>query len=406
MRESSWLVGTLDGVAELNRRSLRLKPSNDAYRRAVARLTWEALSDTDSIAGRTETSHPRHDADSSRVLRVCGCVMCLEGGGVLASVNSESLTARELQRARRTGELRLSHRMLTALPPEICQLANLQTLDLSGNKLTVLPPEIGQLANLQILHLIGNELKVLPPEIGQLADLQVLDLSGNKLTELPPEIGQLADLEALWLNGNKLKVLPPEIGQLAYLETLWLNGNELTALPPEIGQLAYLETLNLDNNKLTTLPPQIGRLLIKGLSLSLHDNPMRGRIRKLSGRALGVYLRRLDPIGRQTATFDGWSSEDWRILIITIFGSFAANIVTLLFGGLAVVFLRGSKIGTLNGVIITAFLSLLAASLVGYSRSVPHGLRRSLFFRIIILLAGFVIFEIALIWVGKASGIK
>ncbi|MGH1492080.1 MAG: COR domain-containing protein, partial [Acidimicrobiales bacterium] len=54
---------------------------------------------------------------------------------------------------------------LTALPPEITQLTNLQTLYLNGNGLTALPPEIGQLTNLQTLSLIGNPLTEPPLEV-------------------------------------------------------------------------------------------------------------------------------------------------------------------------------------------------------------------------------------------------
>jgi Leucine Rich repeats (2 copies)/Leucine Rich Repeat len=160
---------------------------------------------------------------------------------------------------------------------------------------------------------------------------------------LPPEIGQLIDLQTLDLSGNPLTALPPEIGQLTSLWGLDLSGNPLTALPPEIGRLTSLRDLWLDNNQLTTLPPELGRPLALGLRLSLDDNPLRGRIRKLSGRALGAYLRSLDSTGHQAATFDCWSSEDWRMLMITVGGSFAANIVTLLFVGLAVVFVHMSK---------------------------------------------------------------
>src|SRR4051812_44227978 len=75
-------------------------------------------------------------------------------------------------------------------------------------------------------------LTALPPEIGQLAQLRGLDLDGNQLTALPPEIGQLTQLQGLYLRGNQLKMLPSEIGQLTQLRKLDFNGNQLTALPP------------------------------------------------------------------------------------------------------------------------------------------------------------------------------
>ena len=105
----------------------------------------------------------------------------------------------------------LSSNQLTALPPEIAQLTQLQSLDLSSNQLTALPPQIGQLTQLQSLDLAGNQLTALPPEIVQLTQLQSLNLWNNQLTALPPKIGQLTQLRSLNLQGNKLTALPPEV---------------------------------------------------------------------------------------------------------------------------------------------------------------------------------------------------
>ena len=49
--------------------------------------------------------------------------------------------------------LDLSDLDLTLLPPELCQLSNLQMLDLSKNQLTHVPIELCQLFNLQQLYL-------------------------------------------------------------------------------------------------------------------------------------------------------------------------------------------------------------------------------------------------------------
>jgi Leucine Rich Repeat (LRR) protein len=252
--------------------------------------------------------------------------------------------------------------------------------------------------------LTGRELTALPCEIGQLTDLRTLWLDNNQLTALPPEIGQLIDLQLLWLDNNQLTALVPEIVQLTSLQTLSLSGNQLTALPPEIGQFADLQTLWLDNNQLTTLPPGLGVLLGQGLSLYLGGNPLRGRIRKLSERALGVYLRSLDPTGGQAGRFGRWSSEDWRMLIITIAGSFAANVATLLFVGLTLVFVHKFKHGIASDLISTGYVLFFVATVI-FARRTPRS-RHLLGYRIFLLFLWLTALEVALIWVGIVSGIK
>jgi internalin A len=170
-------------------------------------------------------------------------------------------------------KLDLSFKGLTTLPPEIGQLANLQTLYLYNNQLSSLPPEFGQLTNLQTLQLNRNQLSSLPPEIGQLTNLQTLYLGSNQLSSLPPEFGQLTNLQTLQLNRNQLSSLPPEFGQLTNLQTLQLNRNQLSSLPHEIVQLTNLQTLDLDGNQLSSLPKEIG-LLSKLKSLGLRNNEL------------------------------------------------------------------------------------------------------------------------------------
>jgi len=157
--------------------------------------------------------------------------------------------------------LDLSWNGLSDLPTEIGQLANLTTLNLSRNLLSDLPAEIGQLANLTTLNLRWNRLSDLPAEIGQLTNLTMLDLSENQLSDLPAEIGQLTNLTTLDLGENQLSDLPAEIGQLANLTTLDLGENQLSDLPAEIGQLVNLTTLNLRWNRLSDLPAEIGQLV-------------------------------------------------------------------------------------------------------------------------------------------------
>jgi Leucine-rich repeat (LRR) protein len=179
--------------------------------------------------------------------------------------------------------LGLDHNALSGpLPPELGQLANLETLLLNFNALSgPLPPELGQLANLQMFVMRDNQLSgPLPPELGQMADLRVFFLSYNALSgPLPPELGQLAHLSYLNLSNNQISgPLPPELGQMANLGGLVLDHNQLSGpLPPELGQL-NLQTLDLASNQLSgALPPELGQLT--NLSyLNLSNNQLSGRI--------------------------------------------------------------------------------------------------------------------------------
>ena len=88
----------------------------------------------------------------------------------------------EFQEIKRTGRCDLSNRELTALPPEIAQLTNLEALALDGNQLTALAPEIGQLTSLRRLGLDGNQLTALPRELADLLSGGLeLGLAGNPL---------------------------------------------------------------------------------------------------------------------------------------------------------------------------------------------------------------------------------
>ena len=143
----------------------------------------------------------------------------------------------------------------------ICGGGSVTQLILFNNQLSgAIPPELGNLASLQTLSLNSNQLSgAIPPELGNLANLQILDLDSNQLSgAIPPELGGLANLRTLILNNNQLSgTIPPELGGLASLQTLGLSDNQLSgAIPPELGGLASLQDLLLSDNPLTGALPQ------------------------------------------------------------------------------------------------------------------------------------------------------
>ncbi len=161
----------------------------------------------------------------------------------------------------------VSHGLSGPIPPELGDLANLESLYLWGNELTgSIPPQLGNLSNLDTLVVYANSLTgAIPPELGDLSNLVLLNLSSNPLTgTIPPELGNLSNLEVLWLNGNSLLTgtIPPELGNLRNLRLLALRYSSLTGtIPPELGDLRNLTFLSLSANRLTgSIPAELGDL--------------------------------------------------------------------------------------------------------------------------------------------------
>ena len=154
-----------------------------------------------------------------------------------------------------------------ALPPELGNLRNLQTLFLTLNEGVTgpIPPELGNLEQIWLLFLNHNSLSgSIPSELGNLEQLQSLHLAGNSLTgPIPSELGDLEILQHLNLWNNGLSgSIPSELGNLEYLKNLWLFDNSLTGpIPPELGNIEHLRRLRLQNNSLSeSIPPELGDL--------------------------------------------------------------------------------------------------------------------------------------------------
>ncbi|CBN74748.1 LRR-GTPase of the ROCO family, putative pseudogene [Ectocarpus siliculosus] len=189
----------------------------------------------------------------------------------------------------RVVKLELDTNNLSAIPPELGNLAALQTLNLGWNQLSGhIPPELGKLGALKTLELSANKLDGhIPPELGKLGALKTLELSANKLDGTIPEaLGKLTALQGLYLHRNKLSGnIPPELGDLRQVQKLWLNHNHLTGhIPPQLGQLGALKTLDLSMNKLDgNIPPEL-RDLRQLQWLWLSNNHLTGPIPPALGK--------------------------------------------------------------------------------------------------------------------------
>jgi hypothetical protein len=113
--------------------------------------------------------------------------------------------AAAVEAARTSGVLNLSSLGLTAVPPAILAAApRIHRLDLSHNELSALPPEIGALRNLEHLWVNDNPLEGLPDEIEGCVSLRVVDLRDTLVAALPGAVGRLPALVELSLTNTRL----------------------------------------------------------------------------------------------------------------------------------------------------------------------------------------------------------
>ena len=167
----------------------------------------------------------------------------------------------------------------SSLPDFVCQLTNLQTVNLSSNGLTESHIRVlFQLPQVGVLNLSRNQFKVLPGEIGCLQELYDLDISYNHLETLPSQIGECAMLARLDVSHNHILALPFPLARCPLTQLIHAE-NPLTSLPAKARSdakaiWAYLKQ-SLDNptEKWTRLrlmvvgPENIGKTrLIKRLS--------------------------------------------------------------------------------------------------------------------------------------------
>lgn len=205
---------------------------------------------------------------------------------------------------------------LAELADSVCELTELERLDVGHNQLAALP-ELP--ACLRELYVHDNRLARLPA----LPRLSVLDANRNRLVEVPA----LRDLRFAYLADNRLTAPPATSGvrylnvgdnplgvlacddpaieelraehaqltalaieRLTGLRELSLRGNRLTAVPPSLAALRQLRVLDLRGNELDHLPD--GLLDLPLAKLDLRWNPLRSPpswLDELSRRGCLVY---------------------------------------------------------------------------------------------------------------------
>ncbi|XP_077578700.1 DISP complex protein LRCH3 isoform X2 [Stigmatopora nigra] len=176
---------------------------------------------------------------------------------------------RALDEASATGCLNLSGRKLKEFPRGAANhdLTDTTRADLSRNRLSDLPPEVCLLVSLESLNVYQNCLRSLPDHMINLQALTYLNLSRNQLSALPVVLCSLP-LKVLIAGNNKLVALPQEVGQLRHLTELDVSCNEIRSLPSQVGRLEALRDLNIRRNHLVSLPPELAELPLVRLDFS------------------------------------------------------------------------------------------------------------------------------------------
>jgi Leucine-rich repeat (LRR) protein len=116
------------------------------------------------------------------------------------------------------------------LPETICDLKNLEVLDLRDNKIEGLSAQFGNLRKLIKLNLDQNNLLQVPSTLGNLRSLQDLSLAKNRISEIEGDcLSWLSNLVMLDLHENKL-IEFKGVPNSPKLDTLVLSFNQLRSV--------------------------------------------------------------------------------------------------------------------------------------------------------------------------------
>ncbi|XP_011001372.1 PREDICTED: putative disease resistance protein RGA4 isoform X3 [Populus euphratica] len=109
-----------------------------------------------------------------------------------------------------------------ALPDLFKQLTCIRLLNLSRSSIKEIPNEVGKLMHLRHLNLAScYQLESLPETMCDLCNLQSLDVTWcDSLKELPNAIGKLIKLRHLWVYGSGVAFIPKGIERITCLRTL------------------------------------------------------------------------------------------------------------------------------------------------------------------------------------------
>ena len=199
-------------------------------------------------------------------------------------------------------ELRLAENALQGQIPDcVCELENLEILDIHENAVSSLPKDVGRLKKLKILDIGGNKFTSLPfEELVQilplveimasrnrldgtllhsssiiLTNLKTLNVSYNALVSIADHEIEMPSLLSLDLSNNRIFHLP-ESKAWPKLTTLVANENQIKALPPDFALLKDLKAVDFSSNSLTKIDDSLASM-DSLVTLRLANNPLHER---------------------------------------------------------------------------------------------------------------------------------
>ncbi|MCJ1476954.1 hypothetical protein MMC13_005624 [Lambiella insularis] len=196
-------------------------------------------------------------------------------------------------------ELKLAENaLLGPLRPSICDLENLEVLDIHENAISQLPEGMGSLTKLRVLNVGGNKLTslpfgalaqihplkeivasrnrlegtLLPPLIMSFSSLHTMEVSHNALVSIADHEIEISTLQSVDISNNRISVLPSS-KTWPHLEALKASDNQIKLLPSDFSQLRDLKTVDLSSNSVSKIDDSIG-FMDSLVQLHLTNNPL------------------------------------------------------------------------------------------------------------------------------------
>ncbi|KAI8896052.1 hypothetical protein BC833DRAFT_120350 [Globomyces pollinis-pini] len=144
-----------------------------------------------------------------------------------------------------------NNRLNGLIHPWICELKDLEELNLSYNSFYGELCDFSNLTNLKFLSFAGNKLEGHIPSLNNLKQLKSIDFSFNEFIGEFPIVENLTQLENLALNQNLLSGTIPDLRTLTQLSSIDLSSNRFNGSFPALDNLQQLQLLDFSFNQLT-----------------------------------------------------------------------------------------------------------------------------------------------------------